>query len=82
MTYEKYLVWVRFNGTLSPQVWFHAPYKPMESDLNHVVMKLKVPEEHQSLTLGQLAAMYPAPKEVMPSDNDRPNQTNAIGPGE
>jgi hypothetical protein len=61
MADKKYMVWVRANGKLHPQVWFHNPsnHKPMESGLSTIVEHHEISENHYNLGVSALAELYP-----------------------
>jgi hypothetical protein len=60
----KFLVWIRRNGRLSPQLWAERSYAIHKDSETGVVARYELPEEHRDWPLDVLAGRYPAPEVV------------------
>lgn len=56
---KKYVVWVRFNGQTSPQIWFYRPGKKIEESMATIVAQWEVAAEDYALDVDTLAKKYP-----------------------
>lgn len=60
MTDKRYLVWYRYLGKLTPQVWtYKPPAKSLEGGLSVLMATHEVAEDDWGLGLDAIAEKYP-----------------------
>lgn len=55
----KYLIYIKYNGKVSPQLWAEDFSKSLEKRIGFIVERIALTEEDKKLTFNELIGKYP-----------------------